>query len=126
MEDIRLMHSFISNFKKIVYVIFSLAIIFLCCIFFLIACFKVTCPAASNMFDFYKMDNYSFDVINVGSSHVYCSINTIEMYRRRGITSYNLAAGSQPVWFSYYYIVRSLFSADKSSGFSRNSLYYNS
>lgn len=98
------MHLSISSFKKIVYAIFSIAMIIVCCISFLIPCFKVTC----NSFAFYEIEKYSLDVINIGSSHVFCSINPLEMYRKKGITSYNFAAGSQPIWFSYYYLKEAL------------------
>ncbi len=44
------------------------------------------------------------DVICVGSSHVYCGINPIQMYEDMGIVAYDIAEGSQAPWQSYYYI----------------------
>ena len=102
------MRLYISNFKKILYAFASLLLIAALCVPLLLKCFKITWRPRENLFYFYQLEKNSLDVINIGSSHVYCSINTIDMYRKSGITAYNLAAGAQPVWFSYYYLKEAL------------------
>lgn len=98
------MHLSIFSFKKGLHAVISIVCIALLGIIGLLQCLKATWCPKENMFYFYQLEDNSLDVINIGSSHVYCSINTPEMYRQKGITAYNLAAGSQPVWFSYYYL----------------------
>lgn len=44
------------------------------------------------------------DVLCVGSSHMYCGINPIQLYEDRGIAAYDIAIGSQAPWQSYYYL----------------------
>ena len=44
------------------------------------------------------------DVLCVGSSHMYCGINPVQLYREYGIAAYDMAVGSQAPWQSYYYI----------------------
>lgn len=45
----------------------------------------------------------SYDVIALGSSHMYCTLNPIEMFREYGIRSYVLATRRQPLAVSYWY-----------------------
>lgn len=66
------------------------------------------CSHRMNFFDFYKYDKNTVDVLCVGSSHAYCSINTVQMYDDYGIAACNLGDGAQAVWYSYYYIVEAL------------------
>lgn len=58
--------------------------------------------------DFYKLDDHTVDVLFVGSSHVYYSINTCMLYDDHGIASYLLASPGQPVWISYYFLKEAL------------------
>ena len=44
------------------------------------------------------------DVACVGSSHVYCGINPVQMHQDKGIAAYDIAIGSQAPWQSYYFI----------------------
>ena len=60
------------------------------------------------LYDFYDLKRNSVDVLFVGSSHVYCSINPVQLFEDKGIAGFNLAGGSQPVWFSYHYIKEAL------------------
>lgn len=100
------MHLSIFNFRK-VFKIISYFIVVIVCMSIASGCFSVV-STKSSMYYFYQLKNMPLDVINIGSSHVLCSINPLEMYRRKGITAYNLADGSQPVWFSYYYLKEAL------------------
>lgn len=51
-----------------------------------------------------KVNNNTVDVLCVGSSHMYCGINPVQLWEDYGIAAYDLAAGSQGIWFSYFYI----------------------
>ena len=57
---------------------------------------------------FYDEPKDSIDVLVVGGSHAMCSISPIEIYDDTGLTTYNLATWSQPVWVSYHYIKEAL------------------
>lgn len=48
------------------------------------------------------------DVLCVGSSHLYCTVNPVEMYRRKGIRAYVLGTRQQPPEVSYDYIRRAM------------------
>jgi hypothetical protein len=50
----------------------------------------------------------SIDVMFFGSSHMYCSINPLELFHKSGITSYVYSVQQQPIWASYYYIIEAL------------------
>jgi hypothetical protein len=56
----------------------------------------------------YNKRNPAMDVLFFGSSQVYCDINPNIIWQEQGIPSYNLAAGQQPLWFTYYYIKEAL------------------
>lgn len=56
----------------------------------------------------YFVKEDEIDVLCVGSSHVYCSINPLLLYEEFGYTAYDLSASAQPVWISYYYIEEAL------------------
>lgn len=63
----------------------------------------------TGLYDFYnKIEKDTVDVLCVGSSHVYCSINPVQMYDDYGIAAYDLSAGSQAIWYSYYFILEAL------------------
>ena len=44
------------------------------------------------------------DILCVGSSHMYCGINPVQMYNDYGYAAYTLGVGAQSPWQSYYYI----------------------
>lgn len=58
--------------------------------------------------DFYRYPEGSFDVINVGSSHVGVNVDPEILLKQYGIKSYNLWASVQPAWNSYYYLKEAL------------------
>lgn len=102
------MHLSISSFEKVI----KICIIFMGTIaillIVLISVFHRTWRPKDNLYYFYQLDKNSLDVINIGSSHIYSSINTLQLYQQKGIASYNLSAGSQSVWYSYYYLREAL------------------
>lgn len=54
--------------------------------------------------EFYEMPENSIDVIAVGSSHMYCTMNPLEIWNGNKITSFVLATQQQPLNASYYYV----------------------
>ena len=102
------MHLYTFNFKKFVSIASSILIITLMVIIITRTIFKITWRPKENLYYFYQLEDNSLDVINVGSSHVHCSINPLEIYKNEGITSYNLSAGFQSAWYSYYYVKEAL------------------
>lgn len=54
--------------------------------------------------EFYEMPENSIDVIAVGSSHAYCTMNPLEIWNNNNITSFVLATQQQPLNASYYYV----------------------
>jgi hypothetical protein len=61
-----------------------------------------------NSVQLYIRKRQDIDVFSVGSSHVYCTIDPVTVWKETGIPSYVFAAGSQPLWNSYYYIKEGL------------------
>ena len=51
---------------------------------------------------FYEQKQDSLDVIFIGSSHSFSTFSPMELWAEEGITSYNIATGSQPIGCSYY------------------------
>lgn len=96
---------FTFSFKKTCrgVVLGLLALVLVICVF--VRYCSVVNSQRGAMYGFYQfVDDELLDVLCVGSSHIYCSINPVLMYEDYGIAAYNLAAGSQPVTFSYYYL----------------------
>lgn len=63
----------------------------------------------NNFYEFYNdIESNRLDVLCVGSSHLYCGINPVQMYEDYGIAAFDLACGSQAVWHSYHYIKQAL------------------
>lgn len=57
---------------------------------------------------FYDLEDNTVDVLVLGSSHAYADINTGVLWREYGIASYVLAASSQPMWNTYFYLNEAL------------------
>lgn len=88
--------------------------LFLLCMFaaILFGLYKVTLNQTDEgciqLADFYKLEENTVDVLFVGSSHVYYSVNTCQLYDDYGIASYLLASPGQPIWISYYFLEEAL------------------
>lgn len=54
--------------------------------------------------EFYSMKEDSLDYICVGSSHMYCTINPLEVWKETGAAGFVLATQQQPLMASYHYI----------------------
>lgn len=97
--------SFISNSKRWS----SRIIIGILCIFIIIGILNPMLYAMKpQKFDFYDVEPNTIDVLCIGSSHVDCSINPVVMWDEYGIAAYDMAGGSQSIWYSYYYLLEAL------------------
>lgn len=67
--------------------------------------YKLANSARGAFYEFNNfIDNGLIDVLCIGSSHMYCHINPVQMYDDYGIAAFDMGAGSQTVPFSYYYL----------------------
>lgn len=57
---------------------------------------------------YYNQPADSVDALFVGSSHIFCHVNTGVLWDDYGISAFDLAAAEQPFWNSYYYIKEAL------------------
>lgn len=57
-----------------------------------------------SLFTLRDMEDDTLDAVMVGSSHVGMNIDNAQLWQEYGIASYNVWAGMQPVWNSYYYL----------------------
>lgn len=57
---------------------------------------------------FHNEPQNTFDVITFGSSHAYCTVNPLVMWRDAGIPSYVFSSEGQPIDATYYYIKEAL------------------
>lgn len=54
--------------------------------------------------EFYNLEDDTLDYITVGSSHMYCTVNPLEVWNESGIAGFVLATQQQPLKASYHYI----------------------
>lgn len=64
--------------------------------------------AGYSMEQFYEQPSGTVDVLNLGSSHMFANVNPAVLWDEYGIASYNLGAGLQPTWNTYYYLKEAL------------------
>ena len=57
---------------------------------------------------YYSLPKDSLDVLFIGSSHAYRSIDPSVLYAQKGISAYVLGTPSQPVWNSYFCLRQAL------------------
>ena len=50
----------------------------------------------------YHLPEDTLDVVYLGSSHSFCSISPLEIWKQQGITGYNVSTSAAKVWQSYY------------------------
>lgn len=100
---------FISSSKRIVKRVAAIILLTVICISGWRYYCKLVQYPRENFYEFYEtVGKQKIDVLCVGSSHVYCGINPVQLYDDYGIAAYDLAAGSQAIWYSYYYIKQAL------------------
>lgn len=57
---------------------------------------------------FYEQKEDTVDVLNIGNSHMFANVNPAILWDEYGMASYNLGAGLQPPWNTYYYLKEAL------------------
>lgn len=62
----------------------------------------------SSMETFYRLDRNSVDVLFLGSSHCYCSVDIANLWENYGIAAYSLSISGQDLASSYYCLVEAL------------------
>jgi len=60
------------------------------------------------MKSFYLQEEDTIDVLLIGSSHIYCNVNTGQLWDDFGMSAFNLGGAEQPYWNSYYFIKEAL------------------
>ncbi len=58
--------------------------------------------------EFYSLEKDTLDYIGVGSSHMYCTLNPLEVWHESGAAGFLLATQQQPLMASYHYIKEAL------------------
>lgn len=56
----------------------------------------------------YDLPEKTVDILAVGSSHVFNTINPSVLYEENGMSAFVLGSPNQPIWNSYYYIIEAL------------------
>lgn len=62
----------------------------------------------SSMETFYRLDRDSVDVLFLGSSHCYCSVDVANLWKNHGIAAYSLSISGQDIASSYYCLAEAL------------------
>lgn len=62
----------------------------------------------TDVFDFYKQDKNSIDILYLGSSHAYSSFNPYLIADETSLNGYVFATQQQPIWITYYYLKEAL------------------
>ena len=101
-------HLSISSFRKIGAVILRISVCAVLTIGILGKVFLPMQKPKDNMFYYYQLEKNTVDVLFIGSSHVYCSVNPLELYLKTGVRGYDLAMGSQAMWHAYYVLKEAL------------------
>lgn len=64
--------------------------------------------AGYSMETFYRQTSGTVDVLNLGNSHMFTNVNPAILWDEYGITAFNLGAGLQPLWNTYFYMDEAL------------------
>ncbi|MGN0402311.1 MAG: hypothetical protein ACI4HQ_08640 [Acetatifactor sp.] len=62
----------------------------------------------SSMETFYELEENSVDVLFLGSSHCYCSVDVANLWEKQGIAAYSLSISGQDLCSSYHCLVEAL------------------
>ena len=60
------------------------------------------------MKSYYLQKENTVDVLLIGSSHIYCNVNTGTLWDNYGMSAFDLGGAEQPYWNSYYFIKEAL------------------
>lgn len=53
----------------------------------------------------YQQPKDTVDVLVLGSSHVFCGVNTAQLWKKYGIAAFDFASSEQALWVSYHYLL---------------------
>lgn len=96
---------FISNFKRLLAVLIFVILLFTSCsVAQRIIKDKFLTDATTIVNGFYAEEKNSIDVVFVGSSNCFCSIDPSVLYEEYGIAAYNFASSSQTMNLSLLYV----------------------
>lgn len=94
-----------KNFLKAVLVIATMG-------FVILLCEKVLLLKSEDGIEqieaFYLQKENTVDVLFLGSSHIYCDVNTGVLWDEYGMAGFDLGGAEQPYWNSYYYLKEAL------------------
>lgn len=62
----------------------------------------------TDVLNFYKQQKNSLDLIVLGSSHAYTSLNPYLIENETGLKTYDFCTQQQPLWITYYYLKEAL------------------
>lgn len=95
--------------KKILYAILLVLVLFTTAAFANQICkAKFIGDSTTIINGFYEEEKNSIDVIFIGSSNCFCTINPMILYDKYGITAYDFASSSQPMNLSLLYLKEAL------------------
>lgn len=57
---------------------------------------------------YYLQEDNTVDALLMGSSHIYCDINTGILWDEYGISAFDLGGAEQPYWNTYYFLLEAL------------------
>ena len=64
--------------------------------------------AGYSMETYYRQNSETVDVLNLGNSHMFANVNPAILWNEYGISAFDLGAGLQPLWNTYYYMEEAL------------------
>lgn len=64
--------------------------------------------AGYSMEAYYNQDPDTVDVVLIGNSHMFANVNPAVLWDEYGMAAYDLGAGLQPLWNTYYYLEEAL------------------
>lgn len=95
--------------KKVIYAIILVLLLFGTAAFANQICkAKFTGDSTTIINGFYEEEKNSIDVIFIGSSNCFCTVNPLILYEKYGITAYDFASSSQPMNISLLYLKEAL------------------
>lgn len=96
---------FISSFKRIIFlIVFVLCLLAACLLAQQILKDKYLTDATTIVNGFYAEEKDSIDVICIGSSNCFCTIDPLVLYEKYGIAAYDFASSSQTMNISLLYL----------------------
>jgi len=58
----------------------------------------------AKMNEFYQLEEHTLDYVCLGSSHAYCTVNPMEIWKETGFRGFTPSTAEQPLICSYYYL----------------------